>query len=58
MYGPITTIQEAGQVRKKIPWMAFHLKEADWARVVDIKVILDVCLSLYSQLRHVLTAVK
>jgi hypothetical protein len=43
LYGPITTICCEGSIVKKIPWLAFKLSKADWARVLDAKNILAVC---------------
>jgi hypothetical protein len=40
LYGPITTIRHDGRIEKHIRWLAFQLKEADWARVFDTKNIL------------------
>lgn len=46
LFGPITVIRQQGSVEKKIPWSAFQLLESDWARVSDVKEILEVCYSL------------
>lgn len=46
LYGPITTLRRDGRVVKKVPWSAFALSDADWARVVDAKMILAVSFRL------------
>lgn len=44
LYGPITTLRREssrdGRIIKNIPWTAFALDELDWARVLDVKMIL------------------
>lgn len=40
-FGPITVIRLNGKIAKKIRWSAFQLTEAEWARVLDCKTILD-----------------
>jgi hypothetical protein len=41
LYGPITVIRRDGRVFKKIPWSAFKIADADWARVLHVKSILE-----------------
>jgi len=47
LYGPITVIHWNGHILKKIQWSAFKLSDWDWARVLDTKSILEVCLSYF-----------
>lgn len=45
LYGPITVIRQNGRLVKKIRWSVFKFSDADWARVLDAKSILEVRLS-------------
>ena len=42
LFGPITTICGPDKEKKKIPWRAFLLDEADWLCVKDVIDILEV----------------
>jgi hypothetical protein len=41
LFGPITVIRRDGRLIKKIPWSAFKITDADWARVLHVKSILE-----------------
>jgi hypothetical protein len=41
-YGPITTIRRDGRIVKHIPWTAFSMSEAEWARAKEVADILAV----------------
>jgi hypothetical protein len=57
LYGPITTLRHDGHVLKKLPWTAFTLSDADWARVLDAKQILAVSALHLRNITH-LTSIR